>query len=226
MRSRLLSGRARGQRLPEAKEHPLITPAPFKAAQSYGPADGDLFFGRDAEGVELTQFFLARDFAVLTAPSGVGKTSLLHARVIPLLERERWVAAWARPNEDPIASLQFALASYLLPDPRLEAEVVNSLRARIPSSVPATLKSGLSWYLGLPPEKKAQFRLFAPTVEDPSDDPLAPLPMVSRALRGSVQCDDLIAHFDAMVVEGEPLGVTPHTDLSELAGKLRDRATV
>jgi hypothetical protein len=37
----------------------------------------------------------------LTAPSGIGKTSLLHARVLPLLERERWLTVWARPHDIP-----------------------------------------------------------------------------------------------------------------------------
>ena len=58
---------------------------PFKGAQSYGPADGDLFHGREAEGTALARFISDRPVSVLSAPSGIGKTSLLHAKVLPLL---------------------------------------------------------------------------------------------------------------------------------------------
>jgi hypothetical protein len=91
------------------------TQNPFKGVQSYGPADGDLFFGRDAKGVDLTRFFQERPMAVLTAASGIGKTSLLNARVIPLMEQDRWSPACGRPREDPIEALRLALADYLFP---------------------------------------------------------------------------------------------------------------
>jgi hypothetical protein len=191
--------------------------SPFKAAQSYGPADGDLFFGRESEGIALTRFFLDRPIAILTAPSGIGKTSLLHAKVIPLLEKERWAAACARPHDDPILSLREALADCLLPDPHSEVQVIEQLRHAMPATPAPTLSSGLAWYASRPLEQRTQLRLFQPD----ATDGLTALPMTCRALRGSIECSDLIEHFEALVVEGNPLGITPQTRLQDLAKLLR-----
>jgi hypothetical protein len=194
-----------------------VSSGPYKAAQSYGPADGDLFFGRDAEGTALTRFLIDRRIAVLTAPSGIGKTSLLHAKVIPLLEKERWFAACARPKHDPIQSLREALLDCLMPNPSSEAEVVDQLAERMLQRPPLTLRSALSWYMDLSREERSQFRLFRP----PLRDDFVALPMICRALRGSISCEHLIEHFEALAAAGPCINVTPHTTLRDLAQSLR-----
>jgi hypothetical protein len=194
----------------------LTSPNPFKAAQSYGPADGDLFFGRDAEGIALARFFQEQPVAVLTAASGIGKTSLLNARVIPLLEREQWSPACGRPREDPIEALQFAFADYLFPDPRQEAHVAAQLAAAMPDKDP-DLQSALQWFGNLSSDQRAKFRLFAP----PLTEDFAPLPTICRALRKSMAIEDLIEHFEALVAHGAPLGLTPRTQLQEIVELLR-----
>jgi hypothetical protein len=200
-----------------SKQGPGLTAVnPFKAAQSYGPADGDLFFGRDVEGVALARFFQDRRVGVLTAASGIGKTSLLNARVIPLLERDRWSVASGRPREDPIEALRSALADYLFPDPRKEADVAAQLADAMPDNDPE-LQSALQWHENLPPHQRAEFRLFAPSaIED-----LGPLPIICRALRKSMAIDDVIEQFEALVAEGTPLGLTPQTKLHEIIELLR-----
>lgn len=190
---------------------------PFKGAQSYGPADGDLFHGREAEGTALARFISDRPVSVLSASSGIGKTSLLHAKVLPLLERERWLAVYARPQDDPLRSIHTALLDHLLPDPAAEAQVVERLAAALPFGQSPALRSAVEWHAQLPPEQRVELRLFAPR----STSDFAPLPMVCRLLRRSVDITDVIEHFEAVVADGRPLGLTPHTPLGELAKHLR-----
>lgn len=193
---------------------------PFKAYQSYGPADGDLFFGRDVEGISLCRFFQDRPLAVLTAASGIGKTSLLNASVIPLLERQRWSPAYSRPNDDPIESLRNALAEYLFPDPEIEAGVIERL-SRAMADNNADLQSALAWHEKLPLERRVDLRLFLPL----SSPDFSALPVMCRALRGSMACDDVIEHFEALVAAGKPLGLAAHTKLGELVRLLRESET-
>jgi hypothetical protein len=190
---------------------------PFKGAQSYGPADGQLFYGREAQGTALARFISDRPVSVLTAPSGSGKTSLLHAMVLPLLEKEGWLAVYARPQDNPLRSVHAALVDHMLPEPGAEAGVVEGLAAALPPNQPQVLRSAFEWHAQLPPEQRVGMRLFASV----SSSEFAPLPMMCRALRGSIDTLNIIEHFEAVVAEGRPLGLTPFTPLPELAQRLR-----
>jgi hypothetical protein len=55
----------------------------------FGVEDNDRFFGRVKESHEVAALWRANKLTVLYGPSGVGKTSLLQAGVIPLLDPER-----------------------------------------------------------------------------------------------------------------------------------------
>src|SRR4051794_4888516 len=61
---------------------PYIGPRPFERRHR------DVFFGREHEANELLSFVSANQIVLLYAQSGVGKTSLLNAGLIPLLERD------------------------------------------------------------------------------------------------------------------------------------------
>lgn len=190
---------------------------PFKAAHSYGPADDLLFHGRDAEGAALAHFVAARPFSIVTAPSGMGKTSLLHARVLPLLERDRWLTVYARPRDDVLASLRDALAEHLLPDLRDEARAVEDLVRRKPEWRGLALHAALERYAALPIETRVEFRHCVPA----GGEELAPLPMFSRVLRGTLALADWIEHLEALVIDGSPMGISPHTPLEEVPQRLR-----
>lgn len=192
---------------------------PYKAAQSYGPLDGDLFFGRDAEGAALARFLIGRPVSVLTAPSGIGKTSLLQAKVLPLLEQEHWHTVLARPGESAIESLIAAFAEHLLPDPAVEATVVERFAAEAGET--RSLRDALDWFFKIPSHERIQRRLYVPSEHKDA----GALPMVSRALRGSLDEVDLIEHFEAVVCYATPLDLTPHTTLRELARRLRQSDT-
>ena len=151
----------------------------------------------------------------------MGKTSLLHAKVLPLLETEHWFSVYARPQDHPLKSLQTALASHLLPDPRDEAIVVDQLHEMWPESA-LSLDAAVTAYRALPHERRARLRLLMPR----SEFQAPPLPMMCRALRGSIGVNDLIEHFEAMVADGPAMGVTPQTPLQDLASLLRHDGTV
>jgi len=66
------------------KAQPYIGPRPFSRA------DSGLFFGRQAEINSLTDRALANLAILVYAPSGAGKSSLIHAGLPPALEAQGW----------------------------------------------------------------------------------------------------------------------------------------
>jgi WD40 repeat protein len=63
------------------KHEPYVGPRPFTQD------DKSYFFGRDREANELLSLIIAHPVVLLYAQSGAGKTSLLNASIIPLLEK-------------------------------------------------------------------------------------------------------------------------------------------
>jgi formylglycine-generating enzyme required for sulfatase activity len=61
-------------------------PPPFRRLRSFTERDRDRFFGRDREVAHLLDHVLQLPAVIYTAPSGVGKTSLLRAGLLPRLE--------------------------------------------------------------------------------------------------------------------------------------------
>jgi WD40 repeat protein len=66
----------------EPDENPYVGPRPFERT------DRPLFFGRERELRELLSLVVAHRIVLLYATSGAGKTSLLNAGLLPLLEEE------------------------------------------------------------------------------------------------------------------------------------------
>src|SRR5262249_1463510 len=70
----------------EMAEHPATNPYP-------GPRpfrSGETLYGRDREITQLFYLLSAERIVVLHAPSGAGKSSLIHAGLVPRLQRERF----------------------------------------------------------------------------------------------------------------------------------------
>ncbi|HEV2761922.1 MAG TPA: hypothetical protein VGV38_02920, partial [Pyrinomonadaceae bacterium] len=63
------------------RSEPYVGPRPFARK------DAPVFFGRDAEANGLLSLVIAHPVVLLYAQSGAGKTSLLNARLLPLLEQ-------------------------------------------------------------------------------------------------------------------------------------------
>jgi len=67
---------------PSNSDSPYVGPRPFQAA------DGERFFGRDREAVDLKHRVMAHPITLLYSMSGAGKTSLINARLAPELKSE------------------------------------------------------------------------------------------------------------------------------------------
>ncbi|WP_280393652.1 caspase, EACC1-associated type [Nocardia brasiliensis] len=132
--------RGNASRLVIAKNHAYTRPAPdepavatatsdvnpYRGLTAYEKADSTRFFGREATVAALARAIAARasDFVVLTGPSGVGKSSVLGAGLLPLLTQghvlagsENWRQVTLTPGTDPLDALRTEIAKALQVSP-------------------------------------------------------------------------------------------------------------
>jgi ATPase family associated with various cellular activities (AAA) len=88
-----------------------VTMSVFIGAEPFTAQEKDRFFGRTAEIDEIARKLRNRDvrFLVLFGQSGCGKTSLIQAGVMPVLEAEGTPCVYTRPYDHPEKSLKSAL---------------------------------------------------------------------------------------------------------------------
>jgi serine/threonine protein kinase len=84
---------------------------PFAGLAPFQEADADRFYGRAREVGAVLARLRSCPLVALAGPSGVGKSSLVRAGVIPLLKRsgEGWDTFTLRPGRNPLASLSSIL---------------------------------------------------------------------------------------------------------------------
>jgi hypothetical protein len=105
---------------------------PFPGLASYDYDHRDTFRGRNAEKSALASMILGRRLTVLTAASGDGKTSLIHAGIVPLLLYERVEVAVAEPGGNaPLADIGKQCLDRLVPDRRANSALVKRLIAQV-----------------------------------------------------------------------------------------------
>lgn len=68
------------------RDRPDADDQPYVGLRAFRREDGSKFFGRDREACEVSDLWQAGRLTVLYGPSGVGKTSLIQAGVLPLLD--------------------------------------------------------------------------------------------------------------------------------------------
>ncbi|MBV9728842.1 MAG: hypothetical protein JO309_05440, partial [Pseudonocardiales bacterium] len=105
---------------------------PYPGLASFGREQARWFFGRDQLTAELTARLDARlatgGIQVVVAPSGAGKSSLLHAGLLPQLDNgvlpgsSRWPRVVFTPTVEPLAALAIQIASLIGADPATVAE--------------------------------------------------------------------------------------------------------
>lgn len=99
------------QRIKDVSEAISLPNEPYKALAAYEKEDSAMFYGRDSEIETLTSLIHAHRLVLLYGASGVGKTSLLQAGVIPRLEgtEGNYIVIKIRTLENPVSAIQAAL---------------------------------------------------------------------------------------------------------------------
>lgn len=105
---------ARAQEIMQARAGARRRPErPFKLLDSYGEDESHLLVARDEDTLRVAGRALTAPITVLLGESGVGKTSLLAAGVLPWLRYNNYNGVLARCLNDPTRSLVNAVAARL-----------------------------------------------------------------------------------------------------------------
>ncbi|CAM2069753.1 Non-specific serine/threonine protein kinase [Sulfidibacter corallicola] len=103
---------------------------PFRGLKAFREEDRDFFFGREAMVQRLNLHMERFPFLALLGPSGSGKSSVIHAGLVPLLrERGHRIASFT-PASNPIEECALALCSLLAEDGGSATDLAN-LRSRL-----------------------------------------------------------------------------------------------
>lgn len=92
-----------------------VATSPYVGLRAFETEDSDRFFGRDSDVQALVDRLATRDAVAVVGLSGVGKSSLVRAGLLPALasgaipESDTWDVAVMRPRSRPLASLAAAL---------------------------------------------------------------------------------------------------------------------
>jgi formylglycine-generating enzyme required for sulfatase activity len=79
---------------------------PYKFLDYFEARDVPIFYGRELEAPALQRQIMAHKLTVLYGASGVGKTSLLQAGVIPRLHEDGYATFYVRSLEDPAQAIK------------------------------------------------------------------------------------------------------------------------
>ncbi len=81
--------------------------SPYTGLAAFQESDADRFFGRDDDIQSTLARIRARPMVAIIGPTGIGKSSLIRAGVIPACKQsgERWQTVVTRPGRDPMGAL-------------------------------------------------------------------------------------------------------------------------
>lgn len=92
-------------------------PGPYRGLLPFRKEDASRFFGREDVVAQLVLAAQQRPFTAVIGCSGAGKSSLIHAGLIPALQRRGdWLAVSTRPGSRPFHELAASLLPALTPD--------------------------------------------------------------------------------------------------------------
>ncbi|WP_438939606.1 nSTAND1 domain-containing NTPase [Catenulispora pinisilvae] len=115
--------------------------APYPGLSAFSEADAPVYFGRDAQVTELIRRLHTVDasaadrFVCVTGASGSGKSSLVHAGVLPRLRSRRWsVLPVVVPAGEPLTRLAAAFAAHTQADAAVLSERLRSEDFTLPAT--------------------------------------------------------------------------------------------
>ncbi|NER45965.1 MAG: WD40 repeat domain-containing protein [Symploca sp. SIO1A3] len=92
-------------------------PCPYRGLFHFGPNDADVFFGRDHTVDELFEATKIHNFVAVVGASGIGKSSVVLAGLVPKLIKEgNWQFTHFRPSSEPFHGLAKALVPLYTPE--------------------------------------------------------------------------------------------------------------
>mgnify|MGYP001185023496 CR=1 FL=1 len=110
---------AHGPQQPAGQPAAALPPAPgpYRGLLPFRKEDASRFFGREDVVAQLVLAAQQRPFTAVIGCSGAGKSSLIHAGLIPALQRRGdWLAVSTRPGSRPFHELAASLLPALTPD--------------------------------------------------------------------------------------------------------------
>ncbi|SBT92939.1 Trypsin-like peptidase domain-containing protein [Streptomyces sp. DI166] len=92
---------------------PALCPSPFRGLEAFREQDAAVFFARQADSARIAEALRDHPFVPVAGASGVGKSSLVRAGVLPLLRAAGYsVTDFAgQPDTDPVRTLGEALGA-------------------------------------------------------------------------------------------------------------------
>ncbi len=97
---------------------------PYPGLAAFTEANAEFFFGREDEVAQMWRKLTSRRLLAVIGPSGVGKSSLLRAGLLPAAPGG-WGTLVCQPGEGPFASLARALAPEFEGDPEAISKLVD-----------------------------------------------------------------------------------------------------
>jgi hypothetical protein len=125
--------------VPAMGDNPALSKGrPFAGLRPFDRADAQFFFGREDHVYALYRLFDFSRFIAVVGSSGSGKSSLVRAGLLPLLEQspQGWRTVTLRPGDRPLRSLAAALEQL--------AEETNALG----ETPPAVLRQRIEFHVG------------------------------------------------------------------------------
>ena len=127
-----------------------LCPYPGLEAFTAEDAEAGVFVGREKETGDLREMLRKQELVVVAGPSGVGKSSLVNAGLIPVLREEGWITRVFRLGGAPLDALAQALFSIDQPDRPATVDDLTKWVDRLHTSGLGAMASQLSLLSGKP----------------------------------------------------------------------------
>ena len=108
-----------------------ITRRPYKFLDFYREADSDLFFGRESEIDSICSKILTHRSLILYGRSGVGKSSIIYAGIVPALKKEGPLVSVLRTFHNPAEDLIEFLRNTIPKDKNVDVQNLQVLKQQL-----------------------------------------------------------------------------------------------